>query len=95
MLPGLRRTVRTALLSLLLLALTAPVAMAAEHDGGEGLWGETNDKVITNAAFIVIAFFPLFIFVMSMIQWRLDKRKDARKAAAKARKARADQRGGW
>ena len=30
-----------------------------------------------------------------MIQWRLDKRKDARKAAAKARNARADVRGGW
>jgi hypothetical protein len=30
-----------------------------------------------------------------MIQWRLDKRKDARKAAEKARRARADVRGGW
>jgi ABC-type transport system involved in Fe-S cluster assembly fused permease/ATPase subunit len=37
----------------------------------------------------------LFIFTMSMIQWRLEKRKDARKAAAKARAARADVRGGW
>jgi hypothetical protein len=91
----MRRALRSLLLSAVFLALTAPVAMAAEHDGGEGLWGETNDKVITNAAFIVIAFFPLFIFVMSMIQWRLDKRKDARKAAAKARRARADERGGW
>jgi hypothetical protein len=95
MLPAMRGTVRALLLSLILLALTAPVAMAAEHDGGEGLWGETNDKVITNAAFIVIAFFPLFVFVMSLIQWRLDKRKEARKAAEKARRARADQRGGW
>ena len=32
---------------------------------------------------------------MSMIQWRLEKRKDARKRAAKARAARADVRGGW
>jgi hypothetical protein len=30
-----------------------------------------------------------------MIQIRLDKRKDARKKAEKARKARADLRGGW
>ena len=30
-----------------------------------------------------------------MLQYRLDKRKDARKAAAKARHARADLRGGW
>ena len=90
------RTLRTTLLTLSLLALTAPVALASEgHDGGEGLWGETNDKVITNAGFFLIAFFPLFIFTMSMIQGTLDKRKDRRKAAAKARKARADQRGGW
>ena len=87
------RAVRTSLLALALLALAAPDALA--HDGGEGLWGETNDKVITNAGFILIAFFPLFVFVMSMIMWRLDKRKDARKRAAKARAARADVRGGW
>ena len=87
------RAVRTSLLALALLALAAPDALA--HDGGEGLWGETNDKVITNAGFILIAFFPLFVFVMSMIMWRLDKRKDARKRAAKARAARADLRGGW
>jgi hypothetical protein len=92
----MRRSLRTALLTLSLLALTAPVALAAEgHDGGEGLWGETNDKVITNAGFILIAFFPLFIFTMSLIQGTLDKRKDRRKAAAKARQARADERGGW
>jgi hypothetical protein len=92
----MRRTLQTALLTLTLLALTAPVALASEgHDGGEGLWGETNDKVITNAGFILIAFFPLFIFTMSLLQSTLDKRKDRRKAAAKARQARADQRGGW
>jgi preprotein translocase subunit SecG len=93
MLPAMRSTVRTLLLSALLLGLWAPIAAA--HDGGEGLWGETNDKVITNAGFVLIAAFPLLIFVLSMIQWRLDKRKDARKAAEKARRARADVRGGW
>jgi hypothetical protein len=90
---GPMRALRTTLLALALLALTAPAAIA--HDGGEGLYGETNDKVITNAGFILIAFSPLFVFVMSLIQWRLDKRKDARKRAAKARTARADVRGGW
>ena len=90
------RALHTTFLTLSILALTAPVALASEgHDGGEGLWGETNDKVITNAGFILIAFFPLFVFTMSMIQGTLDKRKDRRKAAAKARTARADERGGW
>jgi hypothetical protein len=87
------RALATASLTIALLAVSAPAAFA--HDGGEGWWGETNDKVITNAGFILIAFFPLFIFTMSMIQWRLEKRKDSRKAAAKARAARADVRGGW
>jgi hypothetical protein len=88
-----RAALRTALLTVAILALAAPAALA--HDGGEGWWGETNDKVITTAGFVLIAFFPLFIFVMSMLQWRLDKRKDARKRAAKARASRADVRGGW
>ena len=87
------RAVRTALLTLSLLLVAAPAALA--HDGGEGLWGETNDKVVTNAGFILIAFFPLFVLVMSVIQGRLEKRKEERKRAAKARVARADVRGGW
>ena len=92
----IRNVLRTALLTLSFLALTAPVAVASEgHDGGEGWWGETNDKVITNAGFIIIAGIPLLVLVLTIIQTRLDKRKDRRLAAAKARKARADLRGGW
>ena len=83
----------TTLLSVSLLALSAPAALA--HDGGEGWWGETNDQVITNAGFILIAAFPLLIFTASMIQWLLERRKHARMDAAKARRERADQRGGW
>jgi hypothetical protein len=87
------RALKTSILTLALLAVTAPAALA--HDGGEGLWGETNDKVITNAGFILIAFFPLFVLFASLLQWKLDKRKEARKRAAKERVARADLRGGW
>ena len=43
----------------------------------------------------LLATFPVFITVLSLIMWRLDVRKDRRKAADKARRARADQRGGW
>jgi hypothetical protein len=45
--------------------------------------------------FIVIAFFPALILVLSLIQWRLDKRKHARDDAVKARESSADWRGGW
>jgi preprotein translocase subunit SecG len=87
---------RTAALTLSILLLTAPVALGAEgHDGGEGLWGETSDQVITNAGFVLMAFFVGFVFVMSLLQHALDKRKDRRKKAEKARRARADLRGGW
>ncbi|HEX5782867.1 MAG TPA: hypothetical protein VFX80_13150 [Solirubrobacteraceae bacterium] len=87
---------RTIVLTGLFLALMAPVALASEgHDGGEGLWGETNDKVITNAGFALIAGIPLLVLVLTLIQTRLDKRKDRRLAAERARKSRADLRGGW
>jgi preprotein translocase subunit SecG len=86
---------RIAVLTIVLFALTAPAALASDHDGGEGLWGETNDKVITNAGFILIVFFPLLALVLTLIQTRLDRRKDRRLAAAKARKEREDLRGGW
>lgn len=76
-----------------LLAL-APAALA--HDGGEGWYGVTTDKVVTNAGFILIIFFPLFIFVASMIQWRLDKRKERRKKTHKALAGDEQAwRGGW
>jgi hypothetical protein len=92
----IRVVLRTIALTAALLALTAPAALASEgHDGGEGWWGETNDKVITNAGFIIIAAIPTLLLILSLIQWRLDKRKDRRLAAAKARKARSDLRGGW
>jgi hypothetical protein len=87
----MRRTTLLLATTALLLALLAVPALA--HDGGEGLYGPADDKVVTNAGFILIAFFPLFIFVMSVLQWRLEKRKERRKAAAKA--VAQIPRGGW
>jgi len=89
----MRRLVATLTSSLLLLALLAPAALA--HDGGQGTYGEADDKVVTNAGFIVILFFPLLILLLSLLQWRLDKRKEARKRAEKVRSARSEWRGGW
>jgi hypothetical protein len=88
--------VRTALLTLWMLALSAPAALAAEgHDGGQGTWGEADDKVVTNAAFLIIAAFPVLIAVLSLLYHVLENRRLGRLSAAKARRARADQRGGW
>ena len=73
------------------LAITAVLVAAAPvlaHDNGEGWWGETNDRVVTNAGFILIIFFPLFIFVVSLLQWRLEKRKDSARPRRRRRAAR-------
>jgi hypothetical protein len=89
-----RLSILTATLTFL---LAAPV-LASEgpgHDGGEGWYGLTNDKVITNAGFLIIGGLPLLIFLLSLLQWRLDKRKDKRKAAAKLRSSSPQWRGGW
>jgi protein-S-isoprenylcysteine O-methyltransferase Ste14 len=91
-----RARIATALLSsAVVLLATAPVAFAGVSHGGEGWYGETTDTVITNAMFMVIIFFPTVILIMSLIQWRFDKRKHARMDAAKARAENADWRGGW
>jgi membrane protease YdiL (CAAX protease family) len=80
----------------LTLLVFAPDALAAPRAyGGEGWYGETSDKTITYAMFMVIGFFPVMITLFSLIQWRLDKRKHARMTAAKRRALSADWRGGW
>jgi preprotein translocase subunit SecG len=94
----MRRSLTTLSLTVAYLAVLAQAAIAETdvgHDGGEGWVGETNDKIVTNFGFFLIGAFPLFILLMSIAQNKLDKRKDARKKAAKARAARADVRGGW
>ena len=57
-----------------LLAL-APAAIAAD---GVGLYGRTDDKVITFFAFGVMAFFTILVIVLSLVQNRLDNRKERR-----------------
>jgi hypothetical protein len=64
---------------LLTFALTAP---AWAHDNGEGIVGETDDKMITFFSLGVVCFFLLVTIVGSWAQNRLEKRKEARKAEA-------------
>ena len=73
------------------LLLVAPTALAATQEpiSGEGTYGAATDRVVTKTGFMVIAFFPLFILSMSLLQWRLEKRKEARKEAAKRLKSAA------
>jgi preprotein translocase subunit SecG len=80
-------------LALLATLVLAPAAQA--FNDGRGFYGATNDKVVTDAGFILVIFFPTFVFAMSMIQRALDKRKAARKAAHKAQLGNAQWRGGW
>ena len=63
------------LLTTVALALLAwaPTAMAAD---GVGLWGRTDDKVVTYFSFAVMAFFAILVVVLSIIQMRLESRKD-------------------
>jgi peptidoglycan biosynthesis protein MviN/MurJ (putative lipid II flippase) len=75
--------------------LLASAAPALADMSGQGWYGETTDKVVTNFGFILIAFFPLFVFVASLIYWRLEKRKEERMEAAKARVTDAEWKGGW
>jgi uncharacterized membrane protein YidH (DUF202 family) len=72
--------IRTALLTLVFtLAIAAPAF--AGDDNGEGLWGETDDVVVTFFSLGVLIFFVLVIALLSALQGRLDRRKEERKAA--------------
>jgi hypothetical protein len=85
--------VRVALLSTWLFLLSAPLAMAA--DDGQGTYGPADDKVVTDAGFILIGGIPLLLMILSVAYSVLDHRRVRRLEAAKARRERADQRGGW
>ena len=63
---------------LVTMLLTAAPALAG--DNGEGLVGETDDKIITFFSLGVILFFTAVIILGSVIQGRLEKLKNARKA---------------
>jgi len=65
---------------LVLAAWLIPAATAFAGDNGEGLYGETDDKIITFFSLGVVIFFVVFVIVASWLQGALDRRKQQRKA---------------
>jgi hypothetical protein len=61
-------------------AMLLAAAPAFAGDNGEGLVGETDDRIITFFCLGVVVFFTLVAIIGTAIQGRLEKRKDARKA---------------
>ncbi|HET8863500.1 MAG TPA: hypothetical protein VFM94_09650 [Solirubrobacterales bacterium] len=61
--------------ALTMLLLVVPGALA---ENGEGLAGRVTDKTVTFFCFGVIAFFAVLVIVLSLIQGRLEKRKEMR-----------------
>jgi ammonia channel protein AmtB len=62
--------------ALMVALLTAPAALA---DNGTGLAGPTTDKTVTFFCFGVIGFFAVLVVVLSLIQGRLEKKKEQRR----------------
>jgi uncharacterized BrkB/YihY/UPF0761 family membrane protein len=67
------RLLLVALVVLVGLAVAAPGAFAAD---GVGLWGPTDDKVVTYWGFGCLIFFTVLVTVLSLIQTRLENRKE-------------------
>jgi hypothetical protein len=50
-------------------------------DNGEGLYGQTDDKIVTFFSLGVVIFFVVVVILLSVLQARLERRKEERKAA--------------
>jgi hypothetical protein len=58
-------------------------ASAFASDDGQGLYGETNDKVVSFVGLGLVVGFTLFVILASALQGALDRRKSEKKAAQK------------
>lgn len=75
-----KRTQRTVLalsIAIVVVLAMAPAAMAAD---GVGLWGRTDDKVVTFWGFGVLAFFSILVTVLGIWQMRSESRRDRERA---------------
>jgi len=68
-----RRILLLVIPALLSLLVMSPAAMGAD---GVGVYGRTDDKVVTLFAFGVMGFFVLLVITASIVQGRLDSRKE-------------------
>ena len=75
------RLLPTTLLTWALLAAPALAEEEPARDNGEGLAGETTDKVVTFFSLGVVVFFVLVVTLGSIAQILLERRKERRKAA--------------
>ena len=70
---------RTAAALLSIWALMLAAAPAAFAENGIGLAGPTDDKMVTFFCFGVIAFFAILVIGLSLLQGKLEKRKERRR----------------
>jgi hypothetical protein len=70
------RITAAVLLAWVALLSATPVAIA---ENGEGLAGRVTDKTVTFFCFGVIAFFAILVILLSLLQGRLEKRKEQRR----------------
>jgi hypothetical protein len=80
---------RVLAISLATVLVSLLLAAGALAEDGEGLYGETDDRVVTAFGLGLVLLFTFMIVVFSWLQGRGDKRKDEKKAAQ------ARQRAGW
>jgi hypothetical protein len=59
------------------LLLAAP---AVAGDNGQGLWGETDDRVVTFFCLGLVVGFVVLVTLLSALQGALERRKEERKA---------------
>jgi hypothetical protein len=63
-----------------IVALMLVLAPAALAENGTGLAGPTTDKTVTFFCFGVMGFFVVLVIGLSLLQGRLDKRKEQRRS---------------
>jgi len=73
---AVKRTVVALFAFLALMGVAAPAALA---ENGVGLAGPTTDKTVTFFCMGVLIFFVALVVIMSLIQGKLERRKDQRR----------------